>query len=65
MIELKRIVKTNSLPRLNAQTHLCGVVHVLKGRVAGHHGSKVRQGTDTIEPALGEVWLRTLKKLDH
>lgn len=47
------------------KTHLCGVVDILKGRVTGHHGSQVGQGTDSIEPALCVVWFGALKKLNH
>ena len=49
----------------SSYTHLCGVVDILKGRVTGHHGSKIREGAQAIEPALCVIRLGALKKVDH
>lgn len=50
---------------VRGQTHLCGVVNILEGRVTGHHGSKIREGAQAIDPALSKIWLGALKKLNH
>lgn len=47
------------------KTHLCGVVDILKGRVTGHHGSQVGQGTHGIDPALCVIWFGAFKQLNH
>lgn len=48
-----------------SKTHLCGIVNILKGRVTGHHGSQIWQGTHRIEPALCVIWFGALKELNH
>lgn len=48
-----------------AETHLCWVVDVQKGGVAGHHGSEIREGTQAVDPALGVIWFGALKTLDY
>lgn len=62
---IKQHVNQPMLPHPKGQTHLCGVVDILKGGITEHHGPKIRERTQPIEPALGVILLGALKKLNH
>lgn len=62
---LKSVSKHLTKYILKENIHLCGIVDILKSRVAGNHCSKIGEGTQTVEPALGVIHFRAFKALDY